>query len=140
MHQRGFTLIELLIVIAIIGILSVIVLSSITSSRDRAAINSMKTTMQSVRTALEMCTGTGSGTLISGTHNSGSLICSGEMETYPQLPQSCGSLLYVTSAGSGPHDWNVTTNDYCRGCRIECTVEGCQMADEETVGVCGMRN
>ena len=34
--KKGFTLIELLVVIAIIGILSAVVLTSLTSSRDRA--------------------------------------------------------------------------------------------------------
>ena len=34
--RKGFTLIELLVVIAIIGILSAVVLTSLTSSRDRA--------------------------------------------------------------------------------------------------------
>ena len=36
MRKSGFTLIELLVVIAIIGILSAVVLTSLTSSRDRA--------------------------------------------------------------------------------------------------------
>jgi prepilin-type N-terminal cleavage/methylation domain-containing protein len=53
-EARGFTLIELLVVIAIIGLLSSIVLSSLTSARSKARDAKRLTDMHSIQTALEV--------------------------------------------------------------------------------------
>ena len=45
---RGFTLIELLVVVAIIGMLSSIVLSSLTSARNRAGDSSVRSNLKSL--------------------------------------------------------------------------------------------
>jgi len=70
--QNGFTLIELLVVIAIIGILSSVVLASVSNSRAKARDARRKSDLSEIKTALELynakcgtyivkksCTGTG---------------------------------------------------------------------------------
>lgn len=52
--QRGFTLIELLIVIGIIGILSSIVLVSVSQARERALVAKAKSELQSIGTMMDM--------------------------------------------------------------------------------------
>ncbi|HET9641468.1 MAG TPA: type II secretion system protein [Candidatus Paceibacterota bacterium] len=52
--QRGFTLIELLVVIAIIGILSAIVLVSLSSARSRGSDAAIKGDLHTVSTQVEL--------------------------------------------------------------------------------------
>jgi len=53
--KKGFTLIELLIVVAIIGILSSVILVSLTNSRKRSAGAAFKTTMSTLKGAVALC-------------------------------------------------------------------------------------
>ena len=53
-HQRGFTLIELLVVIAIIGILSAVVLASLSVARNKGSGTSIKANMSSLRAQAEL--------------------------------------------------------------------------------------
>lgn len=52
--ERGFTLIELLIVIAIIGILSVVVVINLTSAKNRSSNAGVKTNLATVRSQAEI--------------------------------------------------------------------------------------
>ena len=52
--NKGFTLIELLVVLAIIGILSSVVLSSLNSSRLKANDSAVKTALSGIRTQAEI--------------------------------------------------------------------------------------
>ena len=52
--NKGFTLIELLVVIAIIGILSSVVLASLTSARQKGKVAAIQSTMSSMRAQAEV--------------------------------------------------------------------------------------
>jgi prepilin-type N-terminal cleavage/methylation domain-containing protein len=52
--QRGFTLIELLIVIAIIGILAGVVMSSLGTAREKAKSAAVKGMLQAIKTQTEI--------------------------------------------------------------------------------------
>lgn len=53
-YTKGFTLIELLVVIAIIGILSSVVLASLSSARSKGADSKIKSELASIRTEAEL--------------------------------------------------------------------------------------
>ena len=130
MKKKGFTLIELMIIVGIIGLLAVIILALwAISAQNKAAINSYKTSMESVRTAIEMCLGSG-GTVLD--NPPGSSICNPDNGTkYPTLSSKCGNISQFVTTG-GESNWAVTTNAGCKNCRLICNVEGCEAAEEGT--------
>ena len=54
LKNKGFTLIEIMIVISIIGLLAVLILVAVQNSRDKAADTKTVSSMDDVKTAVEM--------------------------------------------------------------------------------------
>ena len=72
--KRGFTLIELLVVIAIIGILSAIVLASLSSARAKANDAKIQGQLSSIRAAAEVYSSSANGNY-GNDSNSGDNVC-----------------------------------------------------------------
>jgi len=68
-HAKGFTLIELLVVIAIIGILSAVVLASLSTARSKGKDASVQESMSGMRTAMEIYYGNNSNSYGSMTYS-----------------------------------------------------------------------
>src|SRR4051812_26623978 len=68
-HMKGFTLIELLVVIAIIGILSAVVLASLSTARSKGKDASAQESMSGMRAAAEIFYTTSNSYGVAGSNN-----------------------------------------------------------------------
>lgn len=128
--SRGFTLIELLVVIAIIGILSSVVLASLSTARTKANDAARISDVGSLKTAMEMYAATYGGYPTSAGSPNGDVYLSDPtlvsklVPTYiasmPAILVADGDHYYgngVTSGVTGNYDMLIyvgATNNYCR--------------------------
>ncbi len=129
MKNRGFTLIELLVVIAIIGILSSVVLASLTTARSRGSSASVQNQLANMRAQAELyysttgnnsygpaqtitpCSSASAGNLFTGTNGLGNLITGVRNVVTTSADVQCISTL--TAWAVAARDPASTTNSFC---------------------------
>jgi prepilin-type N-terminal cleavage/methylation domain-containing protein len=86
--STGFTLIELLVVIAIIGILSAVVLTSLSTSRQKARVAAVEESLHSLQTAGHVCLNDSSLVNVPQEDNTGGggPLCTGSASNFVTLP------------------------------------------------------
>lgn len=105
--KKGFTLIELLVVIAIIGLLSSVVLASLSTARAKAKDASMKAEFSQIRSQAELYyDGVGAQTYAPGA----AATCTTGMHTDAQIAALLARI--NVDNGTGNVTCNVTTNAY----------------------------
>jgi type II secretion system protein G len=106
-NPRGFTLIELLVVIAIIGVLSSVVLASLSTARSKGNDARRISDIHAVNTALALYANDNQGTYPLGTSGSG---CGGAWGCVDNLTQLVSSK-YISKLPTDP-TYSGTGNDY----------------------------
>ena len=103
--NKGFTLIELLVVIAIIGILSGLIIVSMSGANSSAKDARIKADMDQIRTTAEVFKlGSGNGSYCSGTACSAAITAAGDLANASHFLNSTyadGSKLYSDIAAQG---------------------------------------
>ena len=131
--SRGFTLIELLIVIAIIGILAGVLITSLSGQRQKAYNANALTALESVRSVAYSCviSGTGTDVIVAPTdaNTGGGALCTGS-EAWPALPQSGTAWSYTglalaSDAGAATFNYEATNGT----ATVTCNENACTKAN-----------
>lgn len=148
--QKGFTLIELLVVIAIIGILSSVVLASLTTARTRGQAASVQSQLSNMRAQAELFYSTNGntyGTVVT------EVTCPGTATLFGTANNGLGNLVSGvigvvtaanTSCGTSATGWAVSAKDPASSTAAYCvdstgvsrTVTAATAADAQTSAAC----
>lgn len=120
--SKGFTLIELLVVIAIIGILSSVVLASLTTARTRGQVASVQSQLSNMRAQAELYystngnsygTATDCSTELFGTANNGlGALVAGIQSTGAQIDCNASSTAWSAVAAFGGVNYCVDSTGF----------------------------